>query len=151
MQWRRNFNTDVLFIASRYTSMPIRTNLALEKIVHHEPIPASKLDVRAVNELWKRLQLRRCNIVARHSRRGLVLSTREPIVLLAVDDAYWGKIGRLIKRTGEPWWDFCALVIDSEPRRKHPHAHALSLWRVTAKGELLWLSSEPPESFPGML
>ncbi len=67
-------------------------------------------------------------------------------MLLAVAEQYWRELGRLIKRTGEPWWDICAVATDSEPQKTKPHAHALSLYRITAKGEMRYLHSDMPEA-----
>ncbi len=126
--------------------MPIQTNLALETGFFHVPIPATRAAVRKVNTLWKRQPPRNGRIVARHTKQGMFLEVTEPVVLVGVTDAYWRAIGRLVKRTGEPWWDFCAVVLDSEPQPRKPHAHALSLYRITAKGRLNYLVSEEPES-----
>ena len=76
----------------------------------------------------------------------MILVVAKPVVLVGVTDAYWRAIGRLAKRAGEPWWDICAVVLDSEPQPKQPQAHALSLYRITARGKLNYLVSEEPES-----
>lgn len=133
--------------------MPIQTNLAIETAFFHEPIPATASQVRRLNALWQRKPLRRGLIVARHTARGLVLTVAQPIVLPAVAEEYWRALGRLIRRSGEPWWDICAIVTDSEPLPKKPHAHALSLFRLTAEGEFHYLHSDTsealwPEQYP---
>ena len=126
--------------------MPIQTNLAIETAFFHVPIPATRTQVRRLNALWQRQLPRNGRIVAEHTARGLILTVTEPVVLVAVAEVYWRELGRLIKRTGEPWWDICAIVTDSEPVRKKPHAHALSLYRITAKGEMHYLHSDTPEA-----
>lgn len=125
--------------------MPIQTNLAIETAFFHVPIPATAAQVRRLNALWQRKPLRNGRVVAKHTARGLILTVAKPVLLLAVAEEYWREIGRLIKRTGEPWWDMCTIVTDSKPSRKHPHAHALSLYRITAKGEFHYLHSDTPE------
>ena len=92
-------------------------------------------------------------LTALHTKRGLVLKITKPVVMLAAPDGYWKLLGRLVKRTGEPWWDICAVIADSEPQRRKPHAHALSLYRITAKGEFQYLHSDTlealwPEQYP---
>lgn len=126
--------------------MPIQTNLAVEAAFFHVPIPATAADARALNACWKRHPLKSGRIVAKHTTRGLILKVVRPVVLVAVADEYWREIGRLVKRTGEPWWDICTVVLDSELQAKKPHAHALSLYRISAKGKLNYLMSEEPES-----
>ena len=126
--------------------MPIQTNLALETGFFHVPIPATKDEVRKINTLWKLQPPRNGRIVARHTKQGMILEVTKPLVLVGVTDTYWRAIGRLVKRTGEPWWDICAIVLDSEVQSKKPHAHALSLYRITAKGEMHYLHSDTPES-----
>jgi hypothetical protein len=125
--------------------MPIQTNLAIETAFFHVPIPATPAQVRRLNALWRHQPPRHGRILAKHTAQGLILKVTEPVVLLAVAEDYWRELGRLIKRTGEPWWDFCAIVTDSEPSRKKPYAHALSLYRITAKGEMHYLHSDTPE------
>ena len=105
--------------------MPIQTNLAIETAFFHVPIPATPAQVRRLNAIWRRQPPGNGRIVARHTARGLILTVTQPVVLVAVAEAYWRELGRLIKRTGEPWWDICAIVTDSAPVRKKPHAHAL--------------------------
>ncbi|MDP3072358.1 MAG: hypothetical protein Q8N18_18850 [Opitutaceae bacterium] len=126
--------------------MPIQTNFAVETAFFHVPIPATAAQVRRLNAIWRRQPPRNGRIVAKHTTRGLKLVIAKPVVLIAVADAYWREIGRLIKRTGEPWWDICAIVTDSKPVMKKPHAHALSLYRITAKGEMQFLHSDTPEA-----
>lgn len=126
--------------------MPIQTNFALETGFFHVPIPATPADVRRLNACWKRHSLRHGRIVARHTAKGVILKVVRPVVMVAVVDEYWRELGRLVKRAGEPWWDLCAIVIDSEPQPKKPHAHALSLCRITAKGEMNYLHSDTPEA-----
>ena len=126
--------------------MPIQTNLAIETAFFHVPIPATAAQVRRLNALWQRQAPRNGRIVAKHAARGLTLTVVKPLVLVAVAKDYWRELGRLIKRTGEPWWDICAIVTDSAPVRKKPHAHALSLYRITAKGEMHYLHSDTPEA-----
>ena len=126
--------------------MPIQTNLALESALYHVPIPATRTDVRRLNDCWKRQPPRNGRIVATHSAQGFTLKVVTPVVMIAVADDYWREIGRLVKRTGEPWWDLCAVVVDSEPQPKKPHAHALSLYRITSKGEMHYLHSDTPEA-----
>lgn len=125
--------------------MPIQTNLAIETVFFHVPIPATPAQVRRLNAVWQRQPQRNGRIVAGFTVRGLVLTVTEPVVLLAVADDYWRALGKLIKRTGEPWWDICAVVTDSKPVLKKPHAHALSLYRITAKGKMHYLHSDTPE------
>jgi hypothetical protein len=120
--------------------MPIQTNLAIETAFFHVPIPATAAQVRRLNALWQRQPPRNGRIVAEHTARGLLLT------MVAVAEEYWRELGRLIKRTGEPWWDICAIVTDSKPVRNKPHAHALSLYRITAKGEMQYLHSDTPEA-----
>ena len=126
--------------------MPIQTNLAIETAFFHAPIPATRMQVRRLNAIWQRQPPRNGCIVAHYSARGLILKVIQPVVLLAVAGDYWRELGRLIKRTGEPWWDICAIVTDSEPQKKKPHAHALSLYRITATGEMHYLHSDTPEA-----
>ncbi len=126
--------------------MPIQTNLAIETAFFHVPIPATAAQVRRLNALWQRKPLRNGRVVAKHTARGLILTVTKPVVLLAVAEEYWRALGRLIRRTGEPWWDICAIVTDSEPLPKKPHAHALSLFRITAEGEFHYLHSDTPEA-----
>ncbi len=126
--------------------MPIQTNLAIETAFFHVPIPATRAQVRRLNAIWQRQPPRNGRIVAKHAARGLTLTVVKPVVLVAVAENYWRELGRLIRRTGEPWWDLCAIVTDSKPVRKKPHAHALSLYRITAKGEMQYLHSDTPES-----
>jgi hypothetical protein len=126
--------------------MPIQTNFAVETAFFHVPIPATAAQVRRLNDIWRRQPPRNGRIVAKHTTRGLKLVIAKPVVLIAVADDYWREIGRLITRTGEPWWDICAIVTDSTPVRKKPHAHALSLYRITAKGEMQFLHSDTPEA-----
>ncbi len=126
--------------------MPIQTNCALETAFFHVPIPATKMEVRRLNAILNRQPPRNGRIVATHTKRGMILRVAKPVVLLAVADEYWRAFGRLVKRTGERWWDICAIVDDSEPQPKKPHAHALSLYRVTAKGKMHYLHSDTPES-----
>ena len=125
--------------------MPIQTNFALETAFFHVPIPATKAQVRRLNAIWNRQPPKNGRITARHTAPGLILTVIKPVVLLAVADGYWRELGRLVKRTGEPWWEFCAIIVDSEPQKKKPHAHALSLYRITAKGEMHYLHSDTPE------
>ena len=110
--------------------MPIQTNCALETAFFHVPIPATNTEVRRLNAIWKRQPPKNGCIVATHTKRGMILGVTKPVVLVGVTDAYWRAIGRLVKRTGESWWDLCAVVTDSEPQPKKPHAHALSLYRT---------------------
>ena len=126
--------------------MPIQTNLAVETAFFHVPIPATKAEVGRLNAIWDRQPPMNGRIMATHTKWGMVLEITKPVVLVAVADEYWRVIGRLVKRTGEPWWDICAIVTDSEPQPKKPHAHALSLYRITAKGEMHYLHSDTPES-----
>jgi hypothetical protein len=126
--------------------MPIQTNLAVETAFFHVPIPATPAQGRRLNAIWRRQPPRNGRIVAKHATRGLMLTVTQPVVLVAVAEDYWRELGRLIKRTGEPWWDICAIVNDSKPVRKKPHAHALSLYRITAKGEMQYLHSDTPEA-----
>ena len=126
--------------------MPIQTNFAVETALHHVAIPATKEEVRQLNAIWNRQPPRNGRLTAMHTKRGLVLKITKPVVLLAAPDGYWKLLGRLVKRTGEPWWDICAVITDSEPQRKEPHAHALSLYRVTTKGEFQYLYSDTPEA-----
>ena len=86
--------------------MPIQTNLAIETAFFLLPIPATPAQVRRLNGIWRRQPPRHGRIVAEHTARGLILTVAEPVVLLAVAENYWRELGRLIKRTGEPWWDF---------------------------------------------
>ena len=125
--------------------MPIQTNFAVETTLFHVPIPATKAQVRQLNDCWQRQPPRNGRIVAKHTAHGLVLKVTAPVVMVAVADEYWRELGRLVKRTGEPWWDICAIITDSKPPDKKPHAHALSLYRITAKGEMYYLHSDPPE------
>lgn len=110
--------------------MPIQTNCALETAFFHLPIPATKSEVRRLNAIWNRQPPKNGCIVATHTKRGMILEVTKPVMLVGVTDAYWRVIGRLVKRTGERWWDLCAIVSDSEPQPKKPHAHALSLYRT---------------------
>ena len=126
--------------------MPIQTNFAIETAFFHVPIPATRTHVRRLNAMWQRQPPRNGRIVAQHTSRGLILKVTKPVVLLAVAEGYWRELGRLIKRTGEPWWDICAIVSDSKPQKKKPHAHALALHRITAKGEMHYLHSDTPEA-----
>ncbi|MEO6245086.1 MAG: hypothetical protein ABIQ12_06595 [Opitutaceae bacterium] len=126
--------------------MPIQTNLAIETAFFHVPIPATRTHVRRLNAIWQRHPQRNGRIVAHYVSRSVILKVVKPVVLLAVADQYWRELGRLIKRAGEPWWDICAIVTDSEPQEKKPHAHALSLYRITAKGEMHYLHSDTPEA-----
>jgi hypothetical protein len=126
--------------------MPIQTNCALETAFFHVPIPATLAEVRRLNAIWNRQPPRNGRIVATHTKRGMILEVPKPVVMFAIADEYWRELGRLVKRTGEPWWDLCAIVSDSEPQRRKPHAHALSLYRITAKGELHDLHSDTPEA-----
>ena len=125
--------------------MPIQTNCALETAFFHVPIPATPAEVRRLNATWNRQPPRNGRIVATRTRRGMILEVTKPVVMVAVADEYWREIGRLVKRTGEPWWDICVIVTDSEPQQKKPHAHALSLCRITAKGEMHYLHSDTPD------
>ena len=126
--------------------MPIQTNCALETAFFHMPIPATKTEVRRLNAVWNRQPPKNGRIVATHTKRGMTLKVKKPVVMVAVADEYWRALGRLVKRTGEPWWDICAVVLDSEAQPKKPQAHALSLYRITAQGKLNYLVSEEPES-----
>jgi hypothetical protein len=126
--------------------MPIQTNLAIETALHHVPIPATKAEVRRLNAIWNRQPPRNGRVCAIHTKRGLMLKISRPVVLLAAPNDYWKLLGRIVKRTGEPWWDICAVIADSEPQRKKPHAHALSLYRITTKGEFQYLHSDTPEA-----
>ena len=126
--------------------MPIQTNFAVETALFHVPIPATKAEVRRLSAIWKRQPPKNGRLVATHTKPGMILKVTKPVVMVAVADGYWSEIGRLVKRTGEPWWDLCAIVSDSEPQRKKPHAHALSLYRITAKGEMHHLHSDTPEA-----
>lgn len=126
--------------------MPIQTNFAVEVGFFHIPIPATRADVRKLNACWKRHPLKSGSIRAKHTKQGLILQAVKPFVMVAVADEYWREIGRLVKRANESWWDICVVVLDSEPSAKTPHAHALSLCRITAKGELNYLVSEEPAS-----
>lgn len=69
--------------------------------------------MRRLNALWQRQPPRNGRIVAKHAAQGLTLTVVKPVVLVAVAEEYWRELGRLIKRTGEPWWDLCAIVTDS--------------------------------------
>jgi hypothetical protein len=126
--------------------MPIQTNFAVETAFFHVPIPATKSEVRQLNAIWNRQPPKNGRIVAKHTKQGMILEAAKPVVMVAVADEYWRAIGRLVKRTREPWWDLCAIVLDSEVQSKKPQAHALSLYRITAKGKLNYLVSEEPES-----
>ena len=126
--------------------MPIQTNFAIETAFFHVPIPATQADVRRLNAIWQRYPLRKGRIAAYYVSRSVILKVVKPVVLLAIADQYWRELGRLIKRTGEPWWDICAIVADSEPQEKKPQAHALSLYRITARGEMHYLHSDTPEA-----
>jgi hypothetical protein len=126
--------------------MPIQTNFAIETAFFHVPIPATPTQVRRLNAIWQRQPPRNGRIVAKHTARGLTLTVVKPVVLVAVAEDYWRQLGRLIRQTGEPWWDLCAIVTDSKPVRNKEHAHALSLYRITAKGEMQYLHSDTPEA-----
>ena len=133
--------------------MPIQTNFAVETTFFHVPIPATKAQVRRLNECWRRQPPRNGRIVAKRTAQGLVLKVAAPVVMVAVADEYWRELGRLVKRTGEPWWDICAIIMDSDPQKNKPHAHALSHYRITAKGEMHYLHSDTleelwPEQYP---
>jgi hypothetical protein len=125
--------------------MPIQTNLAVETDLYHVPIPASQADVNRLNACWERQPPKNGRIVAEHTAVGLVLHIKAPVLMLAVSEEYWKEIGRLVRQTGEPWWDFCAAIKDFEPRPDRPHAHALSIYRITPEGELHYLHHEMPE------
>lgn len=90
--------------------MPIQTNLALETALFHVPLPATEAEVQKINTAWNRQPPRNGRIVARHTKQGMILKVTKPVVLVAVTDAYWQAVGRLVKRSGEPWWDICAVV-----------------------------------------
>lgn len=126
--------------------MPIQTNFAVETALYHLPIPATKIEVRRLNAIWNRQPPRNGRLTALHTKRGLMLRIAKPVLLLAAPDGYWKLLGRLVKRTGEPWWDISAVIADSEPQPRKPHAHALSLYRITAKGEFQYLYSDTPEA-----
>lgn len=124
--------------------MPIQTNLAIETEFFHVPLPGTAADAKRLNECWSRVAPKNGRIFAEHTLNGIVLQIAAPLVMIAVADEYWREIGQLIAQTGEPWWDFCATVVNSEPQQHHPHAHALSLHRVTDAGDLRYLHNEDP-------
>lgn len=125
--------------------MPIQTNLAVETDLFHVPLPATAEDVQGLNECWERQPPTNGRIVATMAPGGLMLRITAPVVMIAVSEEYWREFGRLIARTGEAWWDLCTTILDSEPQRDHPHAHALSIYRVTVGGELRFLHHEDLE------
>jgi hypothetical protein len=125
--------------------MPIQTNLALETAFFHVPLPATADDVERLNACWRLQPPTNDRIGARLGPQGLLLTIEAPVVLVAVNDDYWKELGAIIARTGEPWWDFCAVVVDSEPQARHPHAHALSVYRVFANGRCAYLHHEEVE------
>ena len=74
--------------------MPIQTNLALETVFFHVPIPATPAQVRRLNAVWQRQPPRNGRIVAEHTARGLVLTVTEPVVLVT-DEALKDKLALL--------------------------------------------------------
>ena len=122
--------------------MPIQTSFADCVDLHHVPLPGGVADADALNAAFARSRLKRGRLHAAASNGAITLSIQAPFPLEALSENYGKKIGRLVAATGEPWWDFCATVVDHQPVVSHPHAHALSLYRVTDRGELQCLHHE---------
>jgi hypothetical protein len=137
--------------------MPIQTNLAIETVFFHEPIPATPTQVRRLNAVWRRQPPRHGCIVAGHTARGLVLTVAEPVVLIAVAEDYWRELGRLMPiadeilslecRAGSPNPAFCECDSLQPAGFGDPALHpALSLYRIMAKGEMHFFHSDTPEA-----
>ena len=122
--------------------MPIQTNFAVCAEIFHVPLPGGEVAAAALNTAFDREGLRRARLRAAAGKDGIVLTIQEPFPLEALGDNFWAEVGKLVAATGEPWWDFCTSVVDHEAQPTHPHAHALSLYRVTKEGKLRCLLSE---------
>lgn len=122
--------------------MPIQTNLAQCVQLHHVPLPGDAADAAALNAAFEREGLKRGRLEAVPGSGGILFVIRVPLPLEALGDDFWREVGKRVARTGEPGWDFCATDVDYEPLPAHPHAHALSLYRVTKDGELAYLHHE---------
>jgi hypothetical protein len=123
-------------------AVPIQTNLAQCIHLHHVPLPGDAADATALNAAFEREGLRRGRLEAVPGNGGILLVIRVPLPLEALGDDFWREVGKLVARTGEPWWDFCATIVDHEPLPAHPLAHALSLYRVTMDRKLAYLHHE---------
>lgn len=119
--------------------MPIATNLAVCTHIYHVPIPCQAGDLGKLRAQDKRGYFK---LTVRGKR--LYISLEKPCIPEAVDDAFWVALAKIIKRTRQPWWDLCFLVVDSKPRKNW---HALSLYRIKSDGTFSYLISEPPEDY----
>lgn len=141
--------------------MPIQTNCAQAIRLFHVPLPGSAKDAKRLRRAFKEEKLRNGKIAVSSAKnpvvhgqvyRGMriILQIARPFPVEALSERFWKEIGALVAKTKEPWWDFCELVTDWKPGRSHPEAHALSIWRVTNKGELKCLHYEDPDLYlPG--
>lgn len=133
--------------------MPITLNFATEKLVWHVPVPLPQQ-----HEVRERLYTRlkdACptGIQLTRTPEDMLKLRSGKLRLPAGSDTFWQALGSVIAYTREPWWDFVILVEDDriylekkgiETGKAYPHAHALSLYRVTAEGEGIYLHVEPP-------
>jgi hypothetical protein len=133
--------------------MPIQTNCCQSIAIFHAPLPGSAKDAQRLRRAFAAAKLKKGKlaviavkdpIVHGKIYRGerIILQIANPLPLEVIGDHFWKIIGALIARTKEPWGDFCDLGVDWKFTRSHPHAHALSIWRVTRKGELKYLHYE---------
>ena len=136
--------------------MPIQTNCAQGIRLFHAPLPGTAKDAESLRRAIKAQNLRKGKVAVLFAKNPLVhgrsyrggrilLQVAHPLPFEVIGERFWKIVGRLISKTKEPWWDFCELVTDWKPKRSHPEAHALSVWRVTRKGELRYLHYEDPE------
>jgi hypothetical protein len=140
--------------------MPIQTNCAQAIRLFHVPLPGSDRDVARLRAAFKKQELRNAKLAFLFAKDPLVhgriyvggrimFQIAKPFPLEVLDERFWKEVGKLIARTKEPWWDFCEITTDWKPKKYHPHAHALSIWRVTRKGELRYLSLDDPSMVYG--
>lgn len=133
--------------------MPIQTNCCQSIAIFHVPLPGSARDAQRLRRAFAAAKLKKGKLAVTavknpiaHGKiyRGerILLQIAKPLPLEVIGDRFWKIVGSLVARTKEPWWDFCDLGVDWKPKRSHPHAHALSVWRVSRKGELSYLHYE---------
>jgi hypothetical protein len=133
--------------------MPIQTNFCQSIAIFHLPLPGSVSDAQRLRRAFATEKLKRGKLAVLsvknpiiHGKvyRGqrIILQIANPLPLEVIGDRFWKIIGTLVAKTKEPWWDFCDLGVDWKPKRSHPHAHALSIWRVTREGKLKYLHYE---------
>lgn len=138
--------------------MPIQTNCAQAIRLFHVPIPGTEKDAERLRKAFEaeNLKMGKLEIISvkdplmhgrKHKGDRIIIQIINPLPLEVIGPAFWKIVGKLISKTKEPWWDFCDLVTDWKPKRSHPHAHSLGIWRVTKKGDLKYLYYEDPAWF----